>query len=451
MTMERTMEWIAQAVRQHTPRFIATANVDFAAQASRDVELQRLLLSADLVLCDGTPLVWASRWMGAPLPERVPGSDLVPRICEKAGELGWRLYFLGASEEVLAEARRRLLQKHPGLQIAGMESPPYKPLSEFDHAGINRRIREARTDILLVAFGCPKQEKWIGMNLQEHGAAVSIGIGATFDFLAGKFSRAPAWAGALGVEWLYRMAQEPRRLVGRYLFDLIFFARDIRAQRRHLSHHPQPTANTTMPPTPGWAPIIWTGRADAVSAAELPINLPPGRSRIVLDLSGVPFMDSTGMGRVLTLFKATSAEGVSLAVLAPGQPGDLLRSMRFERMFPVVSSPIELPGNPSESAGQEGNTLSLLWKQELRAQTADTFYGWALEQWGLAPGTQTLHLDLSQCPFMDSTGLGALLRCVKMVSRRPGATFTITAAHPNVLNVIRLARLERVLNLPPSG
>ncbi|MDX6765643.1 MAG: WecB/TagA/CpsF family glycosyltransferase [Candidatus Methylacidiphilales bacterium] len=446
--MEQTLDWIAAAVRERTPRFIATANVDFAAQASRDVELQRLLLSADLVLCDGTPLVWASRWMNAPLPERVPGSDLVPRICEKAEELGWRLYFLGASDEVLGEARRRLLEKHPRLQIAGMESPPYKPLNEFDHAGINRRIREARADILLVAFGCPKQEKWIGMNLQEHGAAVSIGIGATFDFLAGKFSRAPGWAGALGIEWLYRMAQEPRRLGGRYLFDLFFFANDVRNQRRHLSPKPRAPATPVSSRPDGWASLVWNGRADAVSAGQLPVRLPHGRSRVVLDLSGVPFMDSTGMGRVVSLFKAATETGVTLAVLAPGQPGDLLRSMRFDRMFPIVSSPAELPAAPSESSVRNGNILTLSWQEELRALNSEAFYGWVLEQWALAPEARGLSLDLSQCPFMDSTGLGALLRCLKMVSRRPGAAFRIASAHASVRNVIHLARLERVLDLP---
>lgn len=453
LTMEGTLAWIGEAIRRREPRFIATANVDFAAQASRDVELQRLLLSADLVLCDGTPLVWASRWMNAPLPERVPGSDLVPRICETAEEKGWRLYFLGADAGVLDEARRRLLEKHPRLQIAGMESPPYKPLSDFDNAGINLRIRQARADILLVAFGCPKQEKWIGMNLHEHGVPVSIGIGATFDFLAGKFSRAPGWAGALGVEWLYRLAQEPKRLGGRYLFDLMFFARAIHAQKRQLarSRRIPPSVSGKGPGRPpGWASLVWTGRVDASTASTVPTTLPAGRSHVVLDLSAVPFMDSTGMGRLISVFKSAAASGVTMAVLAPGQPGDLLRSMRFDRMFPVVGRLEDLPGHDGEHSSKEGTKLCLRWTDELRTLNAGAFYTWVLEQWGLAPEARVLSLDLTACGFMDSTGLGALLRCLKLAERRPGGTFQLSGAHPNVRNVVRLARLGEVLGLPPA-
>jgi len=449
--MEGTLAWIGEAIRRREPRFIATANVDFAAQASRDVELQRLLLSADLVLCDGTPLVWASRWMNAPLPERVPGSDLVPRICEQAEQKGWRLYFLGADADVLREARKRLLEKHPRLQIAGMESPPYKPLSEFDNAGINFRIRESRADILLVAFGCPKQEKWIGMNMREHGVPVSVGIGATFDFLAGKYSRAPGWAGALGVEWLYRLAQEPKRLGGRYLFDLLFFVRAVQAQKRHLARSSRHTSAGAAAGRPsGWAALVWTGRADASTASALPTALPVGRSHVVLDLSSVPFMDSTGMGRLISVFKTATSSGVVLAVLAPGQPGDMLRSMRLDRMFPVVGRMEELPEPTGESAAREGTRLSLRWADELRALNAGAFYAWVLEQWGLAPEAKALFLDLSGCGFMDSTGLGALLRCLKLAGRRPGGSFHLSGAHPNVRNVVRLARLGGILGLPQA-
>ena len=198
------------------PHYVVTPNADFLAQARTDNELRCVLANADLSLCDGTPLVWASRLLGSPLPERVAGSDLVPALLETAARKGLRVYFLGASEEASAEAALRVQQQHATLVIAGRYSPPFRELTAQDNDEIKRKIREARPDLVLVAFGCPKAEKWIAQNYRELGAPVMIGVGATIDFLAGRVRRAPRWMGRVGVEWLFRLAQEPRRLWRRY-------------------------------------------------------------------------------------------------------------------------------------------------------------------------------------------------------------------------------------------
>jgi N-acetylglucosaminyldiphosphoundecaprenol N-acetyl-beta-D-mannosaminyltransferase len=212
------------------PHYVVTPNVDFLAQARIDDELRHVLANADLSLCDGMPLVWASRLLGNPLPERVAGSDLVPALLALAARKGLRVYFLGASEEASAEAISRVQQQHPTLVIAGRHSPPFRELTTHDNDDIQRKIREARPDLVFVAFGCPKAEKWIAQNYRELGTPVMIGVGATIDFLAGRVRRAPRWMGQVGVEWLFRLVQEPRRLWKRYARDLWVLSWHVTAQ-----------------------------------------------------------------------------------------------------------------------------------------------------------------------------------------------------------------------------
>ena len=183
ITISQTIRAIEQMIATRRPHYIATANVDFLVQSLDDDELRQILVDADLILCDGTPLVWVSRWLGNPLPERVAGADLVPQLLATAADKGYRVFFLGGKPEVAARAVERLRAKYPEIEIAGHYSPPFAPLEKMDHEEIGRRIREAQPDILLVSFGCPKAEKWISMNYQSLGVPVSMGVGATIDFL----------------------------------------------------------------------------------------------------------------------------------------------------------------------------------------------------------------------------------------------------------------------------
>lgn len=224
VTMAGTLDRIQEMISIRKPHCIATANVDFLVQARHDSTLRRILNEAHLVVCDGTPLVWLSRLLGRTLPERVAGSDLVPKILNRAEQEGWSVYFLGGQEQVLQQAVQNVQARHPKLHIAGSESPPFSPLDKMDHEGICQRIREAQADILLVSFGCPKQEKWIRQNYEAAGVPVNIGVGATIDFLAGAVKRAPRWMQICGLEWVFRLCQEPRRLLKRYATDLVVFA-----------------------------------------------------------------------------------------------------------------------------------------------------------------------------------------------------------------------------------
>ena len=172
VTTAETVELIQRMVSSGQAHYLVTANVDFLVQAQEDVELRRIMFDAHLVLCDGTPLIWASRLLGNPLRERVAGADLVPLLMRVAEEKEYRIFLLGATPESAGRAVDNLKQRHPRLIIAGQYSPPFGKLLEMDHYEVTRRITEARPDLLFVSFGCPKQEKWIAMHYLALGVPV---------------------------------------------------------------------------------------------------------------------------------------------------------------------------------------------------------------------------------------------------------------------------------------
>jgi N-acetylglucosaminyldiphosphoundecaprenol N-acetyl-beta-D-mannosaminyltransferase len=172
---------------------------------------------ADLVLADGQPIIWGARVLGLPLPQRVAGSDLFPRLCAHAAEHGYRVFFLGGAPGAAEGAREALLARHPQLQVVGVHCPPMG----FERRRAERRaalraVQVAQPQLVFVGLGSPKQEHWIVENMQEYGPAVSIGIGISFSFVAGHVKRAPLWMQHAGLEWLHRAASEPRRLAWRY-------------------------------------------------------------------------------------------------------------------------------------------------------------------------------------------------------------------------------------------
>lgn len=229
VTFAEALERIEAMIESHEPHYIATANVDFLVQAQRDSVLRRVLLGASMVLCDGTPLVWASRLLGQPLPERVAGSDLAPQLIRLAAQKNYGLFFLGAAPATAAQATANAQAQFPNLKISHY-SPPFRPLNEMNNHEIRERILAARPDLLFVAFGCPKAEKWMAMNYRTLGVPVMIGVGGTIDLLAGRLKRAPVWMQRAGCEWIFRLGQEPRRLFKRYAGDLWHFSRALAAE-----------------------------------------------------------------------------------------------------------------------------------------------------------------------------------------------------------------------------
>jgi N-acetylglucosaminyldiphosphoundecaprenol N-acetyl-beta-D-mannosaminyltransferase len=198
---------------------VATANLDFWLNSLSNPHLHRILAGCSLVVADGMPLVWASKLLGSPLPERVTGVDLVPRLAELSARKGYRIYLLGGRDGVADRAATLLEARYPGVKIVGTYAPFHGELAQMNHSDILNRIHNAKPDILLVAFGNPKQEKWIWMHRKRLGVPVSIGVGASFDILIGDQKRAPRWIQRCGMEWLTRVLQEPGRLGPRYCRD----------------------------------------------------------------------------------------------------------------------------------------------------------------------------------------------------------------------------------------
>ncbi len=199
---------------------VATANTDFLAQCRRNSAARDVLGGADRVYCDGMPLVWISRLISRGLPERVAGSDLTPRLLHLCAVRGWRVFLFGSDEVTMARLRVELPIQYPGLQIVGAIAPPYGDVESWDNASFVEAIQEASPHVVLSAMGFPKQDLWIQRYLQPSVPALAIGVGASLDFLAGKQVRAPIWMQRSGLEWCWRMAKDPGRLVKRYAGDL---------------------------------------------------------------------------------------------------------------------------------------------------------------------------------------------------------------------------------------
>jgi N-acetylglucosaminyldiphosphoundecaprenol N-acetyl-beta-D-mannosaminyltransferase len=227
VTMDETVALIEEQIREGGFHQVATANVDFLKNAMRNKSLHDILCSCDMVVPDGMPVVWMSRLIGTPLKERVTGIDLVERLADVSARRGYGIFLLGASESRSQRAAKVLRQRFPDLRIVGRYSPEPAPLDKMDHEEILRRIEEARPEILLVAFGNPKQEEWLAMHRDRLKVPVCIGVGGTLDSLSGTMPRAPQWMQRRGLEWLHRTLQEPQRLAARYLADAMCLLRHL--------------------------------------------------------------------------------------------------------------------------------------------------------------------------------------------------------------------------------
>ncbi|MBD3376644.1 WecB/TagA/CpsF family glycosyltransferase [candidate division KSB1 bacterium] len=213
--LEGCVDWINSQIRQNTTRHIVLVNAAKLVKAQWDEELAAIIRKADLVGADGVPVVWVSKIFGNPLPGRLNGTDLMYRIFELSVQKGYRLYLLGARTQVIQKAVDRLRQMYPGIQIAGYRCGYFNDEQEIDSAILE--IAESETDVLLVGMSSPMKEKFVRQYIDRFHVKVIHGVGGSFDILGGLTRRAPVWMQNYGLEWFYRLCQEPKRLWKRYL------------------------------------------------------------------------------------------------------------------------------------------------------------------------------------------------------------------------------------------
>jgi N-acetylglucosaminyldiphosphoundecaprenol N-acetyl-beta-D-mannosaminyltransferase len=224
-TLADTVAAIGGLIEAGRPTYFITANTHYLMLTQENPDLHEINARAAFILADGAPLVWASRWQGSPLPERVAGSDLIFALSDEAARKGYRLFLLGGPEGIAEEAGRELARRYPGLQVVGTECPPFRELTVEERDALEGRIRSARPDILFVAFGQPKGERWISQHFEKLGVPVSVQVGASLEFAAGRIRRAPRWMQKSCLEWAFRLGLEPKRLFGRYARNAWFIVR----------------------------------------------------------------------------------------------------------------------------------------------------------------------------------------------------------------------------------
>lgn len=220
LTMSETIDAVEELIKSEKKSYVVAINVDVVIKIENDPYLKKIVDNADMVLVDGKPLVWISNFYGKPLKAKISGSDLVPLLCEEASKKQYSIFIIGGKEGVAEQAKQNLEKRLPGIRIVGTYAPTYGfEKNDAELNKINTLLSEAKPDLLIACFGCPKQEKWIFENISNYDAKVSICAGATVDFLAGNIKRAPRWMSEHGLEWLYRFLQEPKRMFRRYFID----------------------------------------------------------------------------------------------------------------------------------------------------------------------------------------------------------------------------------------
>ena len=234
LTMQETLKVIEELIQKNKNAYVVTPNVDHIVQLETNKELQAVYENASLILTDGKPLMWIAKWYGTPIKEKISGSDLFPLLCKMSAEKGYKMFFLGAAEGVAAKAAENLSERYKGLQVVGTYSPPYGfEKNQIKMDKIKEMVKKSAPDILIVGLGCPKQEKFMYYKCQNLGVPISFGLGASLDFEAGNVKRAPKWMANHGLEWLFRITQDPKRMAKRYLLnDMKIFALMFKYWRR---------------------------------------------------------------------------------------------------------------------------------------------------------------------------------------------------------------------------
>ncbi len=436
VTLADVLALAAEMIGSRQPHYATTVGVNFLSAALEDVELRRILFDAHLILAEETPVVRASRMLGNPLPGCVTAANLIPQLLALAEKNGWRVFLLGGADTDAAVGEK-IRSRHPQLNLVGVYSPPEAPLLEMDHGDILRRLREAKPDILLVAFGCPKQEKWINMNYRESGVPFTLGAGMTFDFLTGTVGKAKevSWSDS----WKFNAA------VVRQRWQLRGKKKLKAAAAAKAEVIPDPFGNLVIrAPEQLGAAEASTYQAEWLRAVE--------SGHVMFDLSATTFVDSTGVGILIKLRRRARELGYQFFLVSPKPAVEAaLKLMKLEEFFTVQASVqgarilMESAARaPVVTSGVQEKELSIRWSGEVTALNAVELGAYTESELTQATAGMTVVIELSRVTFVDSTGIGLMLRFKKNLKRRD---LNLQFKNPTaaVRNVIRHTRLEDYL------
>lgn len=460
LTMEKALDRLEEfiAVGRATGKChqVATINADFVVNALRDPELRYILQGADMSTADGMPLVWGARLLGVPLAGRVTGADMVPALAERAAQKGYSLFLLGAGPGVAAQAARVLQTRYPGLIIAGTAAPHCSSVLEMDHA-VLAQVQAARPDILLVAFGNPKQEKWISLYGRDLGVPLSMGVGGTLDIIAGVSRRAPGWMQRAGCEWLFRLLQEPQRLWKRYMLDLVYFGYFFIWQLwvMHTGRAP-----STLLPRADLIVVEHTviltiqGRLDVGNQAEFLARADQALQEspfLIVDLGQADFLDSSALGALVALAnRARNAGGALWLTAVPPQIERILTLLKLDQFFEIHADVAEalvarraLAQSNADPAHDYAGWMVVKMPRMLDTAAARTMTDWCTQN--LARNPQLI-LDFSETVLLSSAGLSGIIQLNRM-ARAQGGEVRMAGCSAEVLYSLRQVQLDRVLPL----
>jgi N-acetylglucosaminyldiphosphoundecaprenol N-acetyl-beta-D-mannosaminyltransferase len=492
LTMDETVERIFSMIEAYRgdkrPRQVATVNVDFVVNTLtwrlgriRHPELLDILRRADLVTADGMPLVVISKLLGSPLKGRVAGADLVPRLADGAAERGKSLFFLGGREGVGKRAAALLKERYPNLIIAGIESPfvhiegeHLADAEEMDRE-IIERVNDARPDVLLIAFGNPKQEVWFNRNRSRLRVPVSIGVGGTFEFIAGSVRRAPVWMQRTGLEWLFRISQDPGRLWKRYLVGFLKFGlmvwpavlyyryKRLRYRLFHMKdmRPPEPTDQGAALNAGSFKVVTLPARLDLVTlerVSEAVDSALARSSNVILDCSQLSMIDSTGLGFLIRTLRRAEREDSEffLVGITPkvrrffqlNRTWDLFKERTREHVEEVLAQLGEEHKLPLfyyiVTYKPEFCVLDLFGRLD-----AQQMSGLDMAELTSAISDRNCILNLSQLNFVDSSGLIFFFRIQKLLANY-GKRCMLCALTQNVKQLFRLTKLNLLFRIAPD-
>ncbi|MCP5093994.1 MAG: WecB/TagA/CpsF family glycosyltransferase [Chloroflexi bacterium] len=467
-TLERLESFIEIGRATNKNHQVATVNVDFLVKAISDPELSFLLQDIDLAMADGMPLVWGARLLGVPFKERVAGSDVIPLFAERAAEKGYSIYLLGAAPGVAAEAANVLTKRFPDLRIVGTYSPPYRSVLEMDPDIIDD-VQAKKPDILLVAFGNPKQEKWIGMHRHELNVPVMIGVGATLDFIAGYRKRAPVWMQRAGLEWVFRLLQEPKRLWRRYVVDLFSFGflflrqwwlmrRGMNLKSRLFNKEWFVVGETAVLPINGRVTIenhetLYAHGLEALTHSKY----------LIVNMKESVFLDSSAIGTLVGLAKeARNRKGNIWIANVPDSIYRTLNILRLEKFFRTAS---DMDGALKAVQAYQQKKRHVMVVNTMTSYAAANIndHRWTIVKMPRRFDASTadevseqcesnllqnpyMVLDFSDTVFLASAGLAVIAKLHRLAESENGQLCAENCSQ-NVLKVIETVRFDQFLSI----